>query len=612
MTKIICEIGINHNSSLDAGKKLIDLSFLAGAWGVKFQYRKLIGKKNAGHELGFEIINEALRNNHLDVNKIIKLSKYAQSLGVHIGVSFFNFEDIKDFGKFKFDFYKVPSAIFRERKIIKKLSSFNKNLFISLGAVTENETIEIMKNYEKFLKTDKTILLHCISNYPVALLDSNLGYIDSLKKRYKNYRIGFSSHESNIYSSIYALSKKISFIERHITLDKSLKGLDHSSSSTYEEIRDLVYFAKNIRIIDNENRKRIINQGETLNLQNLGKSYYFKKNIKKGSVILEKNLILKSPKIGIDHNDLEKVDQRIMLKNGTKNQPLIRNHLTHPIRLSNKIIDFSNKYKLSIPIRMHDYKELSENIKFNNYEFHFSFKDVADFKFNKIDKNFIKNNRFTIHLPDYCDEKNLIDFFSSDTAVKKKSLQILEKCLIISKKLEKISGFDVKIICSFSSIEIENSLSFYKKIKLFITNIRKSRNILILPQWLPPLGWYFGGTHTIKHFSNPKDLKLLLDINLDICFDLSHYILSCNYYKIKDLNKCMKYKKIFKHFHLSDAKGYNGEGVNIGEGTLLEHEFTHTILTMKNIPKVLETWQGHLNQGFNFKKDIKEIYKKYA
>ena len=38
-TKIIAEIGINHNGSLDIAKKLIDLAKVAGCDLVKFQKR---------------------------------------------------------------------------------------------------------------------------------------------------------------------------------------------------------------------------------------------------------------------------------------------------------------------------------------------------------------------------------------------------------------------------------------------------------------------------------------------------------------------------------------------------------------------------------------------
>ena len=46
MTKIIAELGINHDGSFLKCKKMIDQSFTAGCWGIKFQYRNLDKSNN--------------------------------------------------------------------------------------------------------------------------------------------------------------------------------------------------------------------------------------------------------------------------------------------------------------------------------------------------------------------------------------------------------------------------------------------------------------------------------------------------------------------------------------------------------------------------------------
>ena len=73
MTKIIAELGINHNGSFSKCKKMIDQSFNAGCWGVKFQYRNLNKKlkvNSFNSEIGLEIINKELKKNYLKPNRI--------------------------------------------------------------------------------------------------------------------------------------------------------------------------------------------------------------------------------------------------------------------------------------------------------------------------------------------------------------------------------------------------------------------------------------------------------------------------------------------------------------------------------------------------------------
>ena len=113
MTKVICELGINHFGSKKITEKLISGAFKAGAWGIKFQYRNLnnhfkFSRKNG--EIGKEIIDKELRKNYLKPHEIISLSRLSKKIGLKVGISFFHTNDIKDFNNFEFDFYKILFA----------------------------------------------------------------------------------------------------------------------------------------------------------------------------------------------------------------------------------------------------------------------------------------------------------------------------------------------------------------------------------------------------------------------------------------------------------------------------------------------------------------------
>ena len=72
---------------------------------------------------------------------------------------------------------------------------------------------------------------------------------------------------------------------------------------------------------------------------------------------------------------------------------------------------------------------------------HMSFKDIENFKLNQFDKNFLENKNFTIHMPDYCDTNNIIDFFSNNKILQKKSIDILNKTIKIA---QRISSLNIK------------------------------------------------------------------------------------------------------------------------------------------------------------------------
>ena len=77
------------------------------------------------------------------------------------------------------------------------------------------------------------------------------------------------------------MSKDIDFIERHFTINKKSKGLDHTSSSDLDEMKQLCFYSKNYNLISRNSNLRNLNQGEKINIQNLGKSAFSKENFKK-------------------------------------------------------------------------------------------------------------------------------------------------------------------------------------------------------------------------------------------------------------------------------------------------------------------------------------------
>ena len=612
MTKLIAEIGINHNGSFSEAKKLIDISNSTNCWGIKFQYRNLKNyflQSSRSSELGKEIIDKELKKNFLNHSQIKKLSYYARKKNLKVGISLFSKKDYTFFKDFKFDFFKIPSPVSHDYELINFLKNKSNHTIISFGGKNYNEIKKII--FDCKLVGKKTTLLHCISNYPAKEINSNLGFLDTLKTKFKNFSIGYSSHENSIINSILCLSKQVDFIERHITLNKSNNGLDHSSSSDYQELEIFKTYNENFKKIFRDKKKLPPNQGEIINIQNLGRSYYASKNFKKGEKIKKFFLIKRHPCLGLTDINLDGYLNKKLIKDLKINQPLTKSYFEKN-DLNQSIINKLDRFNFSLPIRPRDYKKIYNIIPVKNFELHLSFSDVNNFKINHFEKSFVQKSNFSIHMPDYCDENSLIDFFSQEKKIKQKSLDLLLKTIKIANQISNLNKKKVVIIVSLSGINQQyNKIDYYKKIKVFVDKIRRKHSINLLPQWLPVDAWYFGGNARTKVFSDPRDLDFLNKINLNLCLDTSHYILSCNYYKLNILKYFSENIKIFKHFHLSDAKGTDGEGVLIGSGEIIKSGLLKRLLLDKQTVKVLETWQGHLNDLFNMKKDIKKITKNF-
>ena len=95
------------------------------------------------------------------------------------------------------------------------------------------DAIKIIKKYH-----NKIIIMHCVSNYPTKLEDTNLQRIKELKKIFKNYKIGYSDHTNDITSSIAVSTMGICVIEKHFNLDKK-KTTDSDFSISPDQLRKL-------------------------------------------------------------------------------------------------------------------------------------------------------------------------------------------------------------------------------------------------------------------------------------------------------------------------------------------------------------------------------------
>jgi hypothetical protein len=129
-------------------------------------------------------------------------------------------------------------------------------------------------------------------------------------------------------------------------------------------------------------------------------------------------------------------------------------------------------------------------------------------------------------------------------------------------------------------------------------------------QWLPPLAWYFGGSSKITVFNKNEDAEEVLKRELPICMDTSHLLLGANYFNFDPKTLVSRISPNIIHSHISDASGIDGEGMPFGSG---EESNTRLILDIcdLDIIKVIEVWQGHINNFEGFKValfKLKELY----
>ena len=248
MVKIISEIGINHNGSIDLCKKLIMLSKVSGADYVKIQKRnpdvcvpeaqKMKMRKTPWGEMTYIDYKHRMEFNEEQIKELVE---YSKSLDIEFFASVWDLDSVKLMSKYT-KIAKLGSASINDLELCKATREAFDYVIISTGMSTEEE-IEAAVDAAK-----PDVIMHTNSTYPCPVEDLNLRYIEHMKEKWgKTMEIGYSGHEYGLVTTYAAVAMGANWVERHVTLDRGMWGSDHSSSI---EPDGLIKLVKGIRSIE--------------------------------------------------------------------------------------------------------------------------------------------------------------------------------------------------------------------------------------------------------------------------------------------------------------------------------------------------------------------------
>ena len=604
---IIAEVGNNHQGKLDEAKALIDMASEAGVDSVKFQmrsmealYGKQYNKRSVSQDLGVQYTSDLLSKFQLSDDDLFKAFDHCKLNEVEPICTPWDLESLKKLEDYGMKAYKVASADFTNHELLRELAKTHVPLICSTGMSTDDEILES----SELLKSlgVQGILLHCNSTYPTPFKDVNLNYIRVLRKF--GFDVGYSGHERGNFIPLAAIALGACVIEKHITFNKDQEGNDHKVSLLPEELKEMVdQIRMSQEALGNDN-PRSITQGELMNREVLAKSLYSVRKISQGEKITRDLIVVKSPGQGLQPNKLELLVGRIANRDIEEDSCFFNSDLQEKII---KKDNFNFKRPYGIPVRYHDFQKLTSNSPLDFVEFHLSYQDL-----NEKPSDFIMDKPqlfFTVHAPELFKNDHILDLCSIDENYRKLSVnylnEVIEHCDEISRCFRdqdspilvvNAGGWDTA-----GFVPDEKKGIYYENLKKSLNEINSTK-VKIAFQTMPPFPWHFGGQSFHNLFVNPYEIDTFCsETGQKICFDVSHSMMACNYYGW-DLNDFIDIvSKHIVYLHVVDAKGSDGEGVQLGEGDVNFKDLA-TILnkTCPNAPFIPEVWQGHKDGGSGF------------
>ncbi len=248
MTKIIAEIGINHNGSVEKCKELIMLAKVSGCDYAKIQKRnpdicvpEKQKNKKKNTPWGQMTYIEYKKKIEFNEDEIIELFRFSKEIGIELFASAWDIDSVKLMKKYT-SIGKIGSACINNLELCKAARDAFDILIISTGMSTEEEIIKCIET------CNPDVVMHTNSTYPCPVSELNLNYIKHLKKLSNNtFEVGYSGHEYGLVTTYATVTLGCKWIERHITLDRNIWGSDQSSSI---EPSGLFKLVKGIRDID--------------------------------------------------------------------------------------------------------------------------------------------------------------------------------------------------------------------------------------------------------------------------------------------------------------------------------------------------------------------------
>lgn len=319
-TYIIGEIGQNHNGSVDIAKLMISMvsrpitgddfeldlrpmdavkltkrdlneELAESQWNKPYDSPNSFGRTYGEHRAFLELSDEE----HFEVYK------YAKSLGLDFVETLCAKGCLSLLKLFTPDRLKVASRDLTNLPLLAALAETKIPIILSTGMAGKkelDEALEVITRYHNDIA-----ILHCVSQYPTHPDNVNLNTITYLKKHYGQYTIGFSDHTIGISAPVAAVALGAEIIEKHITIDRRMKGTDQKGSlgpdGVNRMVRDIRYMERSMGVED-----LFIEDAVAASKVKLERSIASKHAIRKGDIIQEEDVHMLSPGDGYKWDQL--------------------------------------------------------------------------------------------------------------------------------------------------------------------------------------------------------------------------------------------------------------------------------------------------------------------
>lgn len=607
-TVVIAEIGNNHNGDLGRAFELIDLAAESGADCAKFQmrdmstlYRNEGRALDVGEDLGTQYTLDLLSRFNLPTEDLLACLDRCQEQGLVPLCTPWDRVSVRALDDYGIPGFKIASADLTNHDLLHAVAVTGRPVLLSTGMSSEAEIIEAVD----VLRRDGAafVLLHCNSTYPAPFKDVNLRYLERLRE-IAGGPVGYSGHERGASVALAAVALGAKVIEKHFTVDRGLEGNDHKVSLLPHEFRAMVDGIRQVEESLGTERRREVTQGEMMNRVTLAKSLVAARPIEAGSLLTPESVAVKSPGRGLQPN------RRHQLIGRRARRAMAPGDFFYPSDLEDDVVEprpYAFRRPWGLPVRFHDLRSLVPLSNPDLVEFHLSYQDLdvdpEPYLDGPLDLDLV------VHSPELFRGDHLLDLASPDDDYRARSVAELQRVVELTRRLAPWFTRATRplIIVNMGGFTSDRPVAaperdvMYERVLDSLALVDED-GVEVIAQTMPPFPWLFGGQMFHNLFLDGPDTARFAEVSGHrICLDTSHSRLATNHRSASFHEYVEQVAPHTAHLHVVDAEGTDGEGLQIGDGSIdfavLAGQLDRLCPDASFIPEI---WQGHKNDGEGF------------
>jgi sugar phosphate isomerase/epimerase len=384
-----------------------------------------------------------------------------------------------------------------------------------------------------------------------------------------------------------------------------MEGPDHAASLEPEEFKALVSGIREVEAARGEKlAERALSQGELINRENLAKSLVAARAIAAGTVISDADIAVKSPGQGLSPVKMPALIGRRIGRAMAPDDYFFQSDLDEGAAKARRY-RFDRPW--GVPVRYHDTARFLEICQPDIIEFHLSYSDMerdpAAYLSGTYDLGFV------VHAPELFAGSRLMDLATPDEALRRYSLEQTQAVIDVTRGLKKFFPRTKRppIVANVGGFTMDEPLPSdvkAERYRIFAASLKELDldGVELIPQTMAPFPWHFGGQRHQNIFIFPEESAAFCAAHdLRMCLDISHTRLAANHFGFDFATGLAQLGPHTAHIHFGDAKGLDGEGLQVGDGEIDFDEVGR--LLRKHAPGasfIPEIWQGHKNLGEGF------------